>query len=237
MTVSRRSFAIIGVVGRTFSKTPLAEEPGLVRVAREVGAAITKKHHAVLTGGHHERKETSVKYCALKGAIDEASSTRSSRPARLIGIVPIDISESLELPVKGRQVVTDAAQGGPIQHIYVHTALPSEQRDKITGEAADVFIALEGKSGTPRELAAAIDAGRPVVFLNSLATLEPLVKAELKILRSQRPFPSAPIQASSPDEAVDKALNEIAWNTSEPQLKGLCPMLKSEFSQGLEAMA
>ncbi len=237
MQNSRRSFAIIGVVGRTISKEPLPEEPKLVRVAREVGAAITRKHHAVLTGGHHERKEASVKYGALQGAIDEAMYCSSSRPARLIGIVPKDISVNLKSPVKGEKVVTYAAQDDPIRHLYVHTALPSEERDKITGQTADVFIALEGQSGTPREIAAAINEGRPVIFLNSLTVLKPLVIKELERSKSKALFPSNPVQASSPAEAVTKALEAIAWNSPSPQLKGLCPMRQTDFAQGLQVIS
>ena len=236
-TNSSRSFAIIGVVGRTFSKKPLINEPDLVHVARKVGAAITREHHAVLTGGHHERKETSVKYCALQGAIDEARSSSSSRPARLIGIVPIDISMSLNPPVEGQKVVAYATPDDPIRYLYVHTARPSEQRDEITGQTADVFIALEGQSGTPREVAAAINEGRPVIFLSSFTVLEPLVRAELRRSKSKFPFPSEPIQASSPEEAVTKALEVVALDALPPQLKGLGQILQTDFSQGLQAMA
>lgn len=235
-TNGSRSFAIIGVVGRTFSKEPLINEPDLVHVAMEVGAAITREHHAVLTGGHHERKETSVKYCALQGAINEARSTGSSRPARLIGIVPIDISMNLNPPVEGQKVVAYATQEDPIRYLYVHTARSSKQRDKITGQTADVFIALEGQSGTPREVAAAINERRSVIFLSSLTVLEPLVRAELNILKSEVHFPSDPVQASSPEEAVTKALEEVALNAPPPQLKGLGPILQAEFAKGLQAL-
>src|SRR5687768_3221062 len=90
-----RSFAIIGVVGSTYSSElqpdhdlsdPQREVLGL---AESVGRSIAGAGQVLLTGGHHNRPETSVKYRSIRGAV------QASRDCRLIGILPIKASEGL----------------------------------------------------------------------------------------------------------------------------------------------
>jgi predicted Rossmann-fold nucleotide-binding protein len=182
-----RSFAIVGVVGRTFGTTPTRRQPDLVRVASSVGAAITQAGHAILTGGHHLRAETSVKYSVFDGA---RSMARETSPARLIGILPKSISLALEPHWKEPHISVHSVPDDPVRQLYVHTMLPSEKRDAITGQTADVFLALEGQSGTSREVAAALDAGRPVVSLNSLHVLASNVRRQLQ--KVAFPAPATP---------------------------------------------
>jgi predicted Rossmann-fold nucleotide-binding protein len=213
-----RTWAIIGVVGKSNS-----EKDELLQLAEKVGREIaTKEHeHAVLTGGHHLRSERSVKYHALLGAKKVA---QTGKRVRLIGIVPKNISRELKPPVKNISVETPPNPNDPLRYAYVHTQLESKDRDAITGQAADVLIALEGKSGTPREIAAALIAGRPVVFLNSLKVLEPLVKAELEKQGASSVFPNKPLEATNEVRSVEMALNAIGWDTpSQRRLDGaLC---------------
>lgn len=224
-----RSFAIVGVVGRTVNTTPTPQQAKLVRVACSVGDAITQAGHAILTGGHPGRAEASVKYSALIGAISKA---RETAPARLIGILPKSISLALEPPTKEPGIFVHSVLGDPVRELYVHTMLPSKERDAITGQTADVFIALAGQSGTPREVAAALDAGRPVVFLNSLDVLEDNVRRKLQKVA----FPSSPIVADSPADALEKALAAIGWDKSHLQLGGRCPFRPEEFDRDLQRL-
>ncbi|OYU32375.1 MAG: hypothetical protein CFE39_03870 [Comamonadaceae bacterium PBBC2] len=161
---SLRSWKTIGVVGKSNTK-----DHGLLANAYKVGAHLSRLGHAVLTGGHHRHVESSVKYQALLGAI---SLQNEMSCVRLIGVVPKNISAQLRPPITVRRIESDDGPSMKLRYIYIHTQLKSEERDPITGEVADALIALCGESGTPREVAAALMAGRPVVFFNSLEFLK-----------------------------------------------------------------
>ena len=219
-------FAIVGVVGKTFSTSGAQRpSPSLVVLANEVGEAITRQGHAVLTGGHVDRVETSVKYDALLGAFQAAT---LALPSRLIGILPASISKALGRSASEPYVDVDCKPA--VRQLYVHTMLTSEARNDITGQTADVLIALEGGEGTASEVAVAMRAERPVVFLNSLAVLKPLVEANLKTTIS------SPLQANSPQDAVNKALSVIGWGTPALKLRGSCPILSEDFNNKLQQL-
>ena len=176
---AKRGFAVIGVVGKTYKKTPVKGEiprdiANLIDAAKRLGERITECGHAVLTGGHYARPETSVKFCALEGAVKAAPRVGL---ARLIGAVPRDITEAFQLSVQ--EPFTDLNVEGKVKHLYLHTGLIGERRNEITGQAVDVLIALVGEKGTPQEVAAALTFGRPVVFLNSWSALKKSIPEKL----------------------------------------------------------
>lgn len=218
MTTSSRTWAIIGVVGATSGATP-----ALVQTANDVGALIAAAGHAVLTGGHHRRHEQSVKYGALDGAI---RSTPKHGVVRLIGIVPKGISAKLSPPIKGIQIEVQNNQDA-LRFVYVHTQLESEDRDAITGQTVDALIALTGKDGTAREVTAALKAGRPVIFLNSLSDLKPYIKADL---------PTLLLEAKDSRSAVDMALAALGVGTAAQSLQGNFPDLKGEFERAIDSI-
>jgi predicted Rossmann-fold nucleotide-binding protein len=216
---STRSCAIIGVVGRTFGAKDLdangdlpIPDRDLLQLAQDVGQQIAAHKHVVLTGGHHKNPEKSVKYRALVGATQVS-------PARVIGILPASISEAVEVkPVAAYLKPNEPA----LRCLYVHTGLPSDKRDRLTGNAVDALIALRGKSGTPREVDAALaaDPPRPVVFLNSWDVLQPLLSRPPTIL----------LLAKTTEEAVTKALNAVGLRDSPtPRLEGCFPPTFDEY--------
>ena len=200
----KRSCAIIGVVGSTYSKDRRAvpklsdDEQAVLRLACQVGAQIAARDLVLLTGGHHACPEASVKYESLDGAT-------KSGGCRVIGVLPKSISHG-----RGARSV-DAVLDQ--RSLYVHTQLESHERNPLTGQAADVLIALQGGSGTAEEIGHALCAGRPVVFLDSWSVLKPLLSDP----------PADPVTATKADEAVDKGLGAIGWNSPSPQLTGRFP--------------
>jgi predicted Rossmann-fold nucleotide-binding protein len=210
---STRSRAIIGVVGRTFDAKVLRRDSDLpipdrelLQLAQDVGELIAAEEHVVLTGGHHKSPETSVKYRALVGAADVSPDT-----ARVIGILPKSISVAVRVkPVDACLTLNEP----PLRCLYVHTGLPSKQRNPLTGNAVDALIALTGQSGTPQEVDAALAARRPVVFLRSWKVLQPLLR---------RP-PTDLLLAETANEAVEKALKAVGLQDGRtPSLKGRFP--------------
>jgi predicted Rossmann-fold nucleotide-binding protein len=210
---STRSRAIIGVVGRTLDAKALVPDSDLpipdrelLRLAQEIGQLIAAEEHVVLTGGHHKSPETSVKYRALVGAAQVLPDT-----PRVIGILPKSISDAVKVKPVDACLALDEP---PLRCLYVHTGLPSKKRNPLTGNAVDALIALTGQSGTPQEVDAAIEAGRPVVFLKSWKVLQPLLT---------RP-PTDLLLAETADEAVEKALNAVGLpDGPTPSLKGHFP--------------
>lgn len=215
-----RDWAIIGVVGKTYKDDLPSNAGELLAMAEQVGARLATHDQpvAVLTGGHHLYSETSVKYRALAGAKDSNASL-----VRLMGILPNTISRQLEPPISSIQITAEAT--GRFRNLYAHTQLPSPKRDWITGEVVDALIALEGESGTPREVAAAIKAKRPVVFLNSLAVLRPKIQA----IEPHLELPANPIEATTAEEAVDAVLYAVGLlsDNQESQLRGKFPDVAS----------
>jgi predicted Rossmann-fold nucleotide-binding protein len=136
-----RSLAIIGIVGKSNTL-----DKGLLQDAEAVGRAVALRGQVVLTGGHLRYTEESVKHRALRGA-------DSVKGGRLIGVVPRKISASIDSPINERMTQTGVTSPNGTRCAYVHTQLSGKQRDAITGQLADVLIALRGESGTPREVA------------------------------------------------------------------------------------
>ena len=215
-----RSHAIIGVVGSTFTTNPRKLKPdnelpdeqrGLVQRAQEVGRLLAAQH-IVLTGGHHTRPETSVKYRALVGAAEVGG-------GRVIGMLPDKISE--ELKVDKPHVLLELKEP-PVRSLYVHTQLTSPQRNGLTGNAVDALIALAGETGTASEVDAARAATprRPVVFLRSWSVLQPLLACP----------PANPILAETAPEAVMKALDALGVPGGAPRLEGRLPDTYAEYN-------
>jgi predicted Rossmann-fold nucleotide-binding protein len=220
-----RTFAIIGVVGKTYGDNDKVDKK-LLNLAEELGGKIAEAGQAVLTGGHHEWSESSVKYRALIGA--QKVATRH-RPVRLLGVLPKAISEGLEPPVRRVQLEVHSEADDPVRFMYLHTGLKNRERDPITAQSADGMIALTGTGGTAREVAEAIKARRPVVFLNSLSEgLETMIRSELKDV----PFPSSPIRATEQWEAVAKVLAAIVGKG----LSAMCTIPQIDFESGLQKL-
>ena len=53
-----------------------------------------------------------------------------------------------------------------MRSLYLQTRMRSAHRDAITGSMIDGMIAFFGESGTPREIRAALKAGRSVVYVS-----------------------------------------------------------------------
>jgi predicted Rossmann-fold nucleotide-binding protein len=187
--------AVIGVMGK--SDTQDAE---LLALAFDLGRAIAEAGHIVLTGGHWSGVDESVKHHALLGA---ASVAQRGHIARILGIAPQTLSESLGHPSAGIEMTREADR--PLRGFCLHTGLRSEQRNLITGGAPDVIVALFGEGGTAQEVSVALDSGRPVVFLRSYEALR---------MRLTRP-PVAPLLAGNAGDAVTTALD--AWRQSGQQ--------------------
>jgi hypothetical protein len=123
----KRCFAIIGVEEQTFSTG--SGEPdstnNLVQVARKLSAAIARSRHAILTGGHLARAETSVKYAALVGGRDEG---QPASPTRLIGVLPTDSSIAVDPCIKVPRVDVHCVSGEPVRQLYVHFVVERRER-------------------------------------------------------------------------------------------------------------
>lgn len=203
--------AIIGVVGKSnVDQSRL----GLLDSARTVGCLIAESGNIVLTGGHHDFKEESVKHYALLGAFD---ASKAGRKVGVLGIPPGKMSTAL------RKSIGDVEENYSVDQlrywVYPHTGLSSGERNPLTGKTPDILIALYGKEGTPQEVSEAIQAGRHVVFLNSWEALREELTAHPRELHT----------ATMEKEAVDLALRLLR---SEAQLCGGFPSTYSPLSSG-----
>jgi hypothetical protein len=123
-------------------------------------------------------------------------------------------------PIQEKRIETGQDHGKGVRYVYAHTQLEGKERNRITGRAVDVLIALRGKSGTPCEVAHALMAGRKVVFLGSLEVLKDPVTQVLISEGQPEMFPGEPCQARTPEEAVEKAQSEINWGNPSQCLSG-----------------
>jgi len=226
-TRTSRSWAIVGVVGKSKS-----DDPTLLADAKAVGEAIAIDGQAILTGGHHQWREESVKHYALLGAYKEAK----NRCVRLIGVLPKNISTRLNPAFEIFKMHTNDNPQDNVRWLYVHTQLENKDRDAITGRVADVLIALAGEKGTSREIAAALIAGRPIVFFKSLLSLRNGVVAELENQNPNVKFSQQPLEATCAKEAVSMALRAIEHGTSSQRLNGCYPSKNAEFEAALRTM-
>jgi hypothetical protein len=110
-----------------------------------------------MTGGDPGAQGKGVKDFTLRGAIAAA---RPGRPAGVVGIIP-DGSRSVRL-----------ASQGSVHVLSVQTGVSNWERDVLTGTLPDVLIALQGERGTLAEVAYALNAGRPILFLDSWKQLK-----------------------------------------------------------------
>jgi hypothetical protein len=192
---SVKSSGIVGIVGKSYlpSKSPYLTD------AAVIGRGIAEAGYIVMTGGHVEADDLSVKHHALVGARDAGD---MHHPARLFGILP-----GIRSGHSGPDVETWVSKDGLARGAFMYTGLKSSERDLITGGAPDILIALWGTQGTAKEVAAAIDAGRPVVFVDSFCSLAPLLEVALKDLHAD-PL-TDPIVVPSPAKAVEIVLDRL----------------------------
>ena len=142
---------IVGVIGGG------SVDEATQRLATRIGDAVVRAGCILMTGGDPAGVGKGVKDLALRGAVAAA---RPDRPAGLIGIIP-DGSRSVRL-----------ASRGPVHALAVVTGASNWERDVLTGFLPDVLIALPGEKGTLAELAYALRAGRPIVFVKSWKALK-----------------------------------------------------------------
>jgi SLOG cluster4 family len=217
-----RRRVIVGVLGRTFFE--FEEEARyrhldrnsklLLAQAKEVGSLLTRLQHVVLTDGTLCRPEISVRHFVLRaaerGGVDSAT-------ARLASILPND--ESLAQGLGDACYERVKSKRATIVHL--HAVLSALERETVLGTAADVFIALAGGRNTARKVAAAIEAGRPVVFLNSLEQLAEATRKERSANRhNRRLFPASRLTATDAKSAVEIALQVVQRNPFRPELRG-----------------
>ena len=176
--------AIVGIVGK--SKLP-ADSPYLTDAAT-IGAGIAEAGHIVMTGGHVDGDDPSVKHHALLGAKSVAD---AGHPVSFVGILPGTLH--------GRSDVKPWREGHA-RGSFLYTGLSASDRDLISGGAPDLLIALYGTEGTAKEVAAAIDADRPVVFVDSFRCLAPLL--EIELIEFDKAVPTDPIEVATPAEAL-----------------------------------
>lgn len=211
--------AIVAIVGKSNVRT---EDRAVLDRARVIGRAMAAAGHIVLTGGHIARPEESVKHYALLGAVDAAA---DGQRVRIVGVMPGLPAGATEPFVEEWQSPTGDGQGR-----FLHTNLSNQLRDEVNGGAPDVVVALAGKSGTPKEVAAAIAAGRTVIYLDSYVSMRPRIAEELRDLGVK--LPAHPIIAADLDDAIGLALKHArlavqtppeaaGWTVKYPKLAGL----------------
>jgi predicted Rossmann-fold nucleotide-binding protein len=153
---------IIGIMGGDESVGAVALE------AAHVGAAVTRAHCILLTGGcgidtANVIETTPVKDAAMHGAKEQESDPQTI--ARLLGILP-DGPRSWE----------------PTQRtLFLKTGLGSVERDPITGVTPDALIFFAGGTGTLCELAFALQAKRPVLCWNAAQKLNAKYQYHTKV--------------------------------------------------------
>lgn len=212
---------IVGILGRTFHPSHDEQQyrqldsksRDVLAKAEQLATTITRLQHIVLTGGTLLRPEISVKFRALRAAQQQGT---AGAIARIVGILPDGISDALNVGEVMNERITSARS----VELYLHTRMTGPERDKVTGMSADVFIALKGKHGTPREVAAALIAGHSVVFLDSLDELQKPTEDKLTEQGYAGTFPSKPLVAQTVDSAVTQALEIIGVNSAHPQFTG-----------------
>jgi uncharacterized protein (TIGR00725 family) len=186
---------IIGVIGGTTE----AKE-GTLKLASRLGHAIAKSGCILLTGGEAIEAEESVKAQAMAAALKAAT---SNRRVGVIGLIP-----DTKAPVIRFDVHENISPGF---RLYLNTGVSSHERNVLTGSLPDALIALRGKGGTLSEVAYALNASRPIVFLNSWYHLRSALKTEREnvkaIVRESGEF-----SASSLVQSLDQLflLNEDA---------------------------
>jgi predicted Rossmann-fold nucleotide-binding protein len=162
----------------------------------------------------------------MDGALEAGA---HGKQARMIGI----------LPNKGKGAETIKSNPNT-RCLLLHTTLSNYQRNCLTGCLADGLIALKGDAGTLSEVGLALEAGKPVVFLDSHAHLrskleDPAIMTDLKkILKDVKCIRPAmdteriirrlsdmlgdenvSTHATEPANAVQIALGKVASGTAE----------------------
>lgn len=163
--MSRRKEPIIGVIGGTGADKV---DTATLKLAEDVGRSLTVGRKIVLTGGHPDKEETSVKRTVMQSALKVAD---DSHPARVIGI----------LPGEGRARLEPSGTY-PRQCLYIRSGLEGYERNVLNGITPDALVVLRGEVGTLSELAFGHYFGVPMVFLSSLASLKQVMDSRLKRL-------------------------------------------------------
>jgi acyl-CoA thioester hydrolase len=238
---------IIGVVGMTDGVTK-----EIANAARDAGREIVSGGAILLTGGQPSGQDASrgaraVKDGAMDGAVEAGA---AGCRARMIGILPKQVKPDTTTP-----------QPNPTtRYLLVHTTLTSYQRNCLTGRVPDVVIALRGNAGTLSEIGLALEAGRPVVFLDSFDYLrskfgEEKERRKLDEILSQvkSVFPAidtdevlrrlayllqgenASDKTASPEEAVKMALKRMSKVAGFLEVEG-CTVSADVFAKQLLAL-
>jgi uncharacterized protein (TIGR00725 family) len=187
---------IIGVVGGTKSSTKKT-----LNLALQLGQCIAESCNIVLTGGEPDQYGGSVKAQAMYGAVKMA---RPDRPVGVIGIL-----EKKDTKAPGVSILVEA--GAPQVHkLYLNTGVSSHKRNVLTGGLPDVLVALPGKAGTLSEIAYALNARKPLVFLNSWQVLRDAFKDHRSEVKQIIDELKEPVYQS---EKVVEKLNNLLANS------------------------
>lgn len=218
--------AIVGIVGKT---GPPVDRKHLTN-ATKIGRGIAEAGHVVLTGGHADKEEPSVKFHALLGVLRAAD---EGHQVRMVGILPKTVAGHT-----GPEVEDWTSPDGDARGAFLYTGLTSAERCLISGGAPDALIALWGTGGTAKEVAAALDAGRPVVFVDSFLELEPLVKVALGEFGVQA-IPGDLVVETTAARAVDEALGALVGldpPRNPPRWIAKYPDLHKLYAEALRAL-
>jgi predicted Rossmann-fold nucleotide-binding protein len=128
--------------------------PEILKAAEHIGRAVVRADAVLLTGSQ-PIKGQDVKQAAMLGAV--SSTMPAPGHVRFIGVLP-----KRELPQYDLEPTTQR---------LIQTKSSSGRRNPINGMTADAAIVFPGGSGTLAELAFAIVAGRPRLFIGAVAAL------------------------------------------------------------------
>jgi uncharacterized protein (TIGR00725 family) len=144
---------LIGVVGG--SKNVSGE---VFAQAKTVGLEIVTQGHLLVTGGEPLTQDNTVKDGAMDGSLDFTGR------GGLVSLYP-----SKTLPIDS--VLEPVLNYPHMQHLLLTTGMEPDARNLLTGGLPDALIVLPGGPGTCSECAYALQARKPVVFLNSWSQL------------------------------------------------------------------
>lgn len=197
MVLSR--MPIVGVVGTTGEATVEVS-----RLADEAGRAVVAQGCALLTGGKPFRTAADplrkpVKDAAMDGA---AAAGSGGVRARLIAVLPDQPRADAMLTQFNANTFA----------LIMWTRLTRHQRNYFTGRLPDAVIALKGGAGTLSEIGLAHQAGRPVVFLDSLDDLQEVFRTQKEAVHAILKEVEAVFRGPNPVEVLDSLGGLLAGN-------------------------
>jgi predicted Rossmann-fold nucleotide-binding protein len=149
---------IIGIVGGTSGMVESTLE-----LASATGRCVAENGGVLLTGGKADKSEKSVKAKAMCAAVEVGKNRRVG----VIGILPGGAEPKIWIETIGKARV-----------LYLESGVSSDERNALTGGIPDALLVLGGGKGTLSEVAYALNARKPIVFLKSWETLQAALATE-----------------------------------------------------------